>query len=141
MICGLALLPIQNSGYAYALNHVQYAYQIPVVTSKYCWLTFTSGCLQHCKGAKQQNIRCIASSLKFLWYGSMEWNMEENFSLEWNMEENFSMEWKIFGMEWKKIASTEYGKIVFHSIPKHALCLVSIAFAGEREQGRKQWNK
>ena len=50
-----------------------------------------SGCLQHYKGAKQQNIRCIASSLKFVWYGSMEWNMEEN----------FSMEWKIFGMEWK----------------------------------------
>ena len=61
----------------------------------YGWRTFTSGCLQHCKGAKQQNIRCIASSLKFLWYGSMEWNMEENFSMEWNME------WKIFGMEWK----------------------------------------
>ena len=47
--------------------------------------------------------------------------MEENFSMEWNMEENFSMEWKIFGMEWKKIASMEYGKIVFHSIPYHAL--------------------
>ena len=47
----------------------------------------------------------------------MEWNMEENFGMEWNMEENFSMEWKIFGMEWKKIASMEYGKIVFHSIP------------------------
>ena len=57
------------------------------------------------KGAKQQNICCIASSLKFLWYGSMKWNMEENFSMEWNMEENFStkwnMEWKIFSMEWK----------------------------------------
>ena len=39
--------------------------------------------------AKMQSnkiIRCIASSLKFLWYGSME--------------ENFSTEWKIFGMEW-----------------------------------------
>ena len=43
--------------------------------------------------------------------------MEENFSMEWNKEENFSMEWKIFGMEWKKIASMEYGKIVFHYIP------------------------
>ena len=30
MICGLALLPIKNPGYAYALNHVPYAYQIPV---------------------------------------------------------------------------------------------------------------
>ena len=37
------------------------------------------------------------------------------------MEENFSMEWKIFSTEWKKIASMEYRKIVFHSIPYHAL--------------------
>ena len=56
-------------------------------------------------------IDCIASSLKFLWYGSMEWNLEEN----------FCMEWKIFGMEWKKITSMEYGKIVFHFIPCPAL--------------------
>ena len=28
------------------------------------------------------------------------------------------MEWK---MEWKKIVGMEYGKIVFHSIPLHAL--------------------
>ena len=48
--------------------------------------------LQRCKAT---NIRCIASSLKFLWYGSMEWNMEENFGMEWNMEENFSMEWNM----------------------------------------------
>ena len=48
--------------------------------------------------------------------------MEENFGMEWNMEENFSMEWKIFGMEWKKIASMEYGKIVFHSILCPACC-------------------
>ena len=40
------------------------------------------------------------------------------------MEENFSMEWKIFSMEWKKIASMEYGKIAFHSIPYHALVCV-----------------
>ena len=43
--------------------------------------------------------------------------MEENFSMEWNMEwKIFGMEWKIFGMKWKKIASMEYGKMVFHSI-------------------------
>ena len=36
--------------------------------------------------AKVQNISCIASSLKVLWYGSMEWNMEENFSVEWNVQ-------------------------------------------------------
>ena len=41
--------------------------------------------------------------------------------MEWNMEENFSMERKIFGMEWKKITRMEYGKIVFYSIPYHAL--------------------
>ena len=58
-----------------------------------------------------------SSSIPFLWYGSMEWNMKKNFSMEWNMDENFSMEWKIFGMEWKKIASMEYGKIVFHTMP------------------------
>ena len=92
MICGLGLPLIQNPGYAYALNHVQYANQIPVVASYYGWRTFTSGCSQHCKDAKQKNIRCIASSLKFLWYGSVKWNMEENFSMEWNMEENFCME-------------------------------------------------
>ena len=51
--------------------------------------------------AKVQNIHCIASNLKVLWYGSMEWNMEENFSLEWNME------WKIFSTEWKEIAGME----------------------------------
>ena len=33
VIYGLALPPIQNLGYAYALNHVQYTYQIPVVAS------------------------------------------------------------------------------------------------------------
>ena len=46
--------------------------------------------------------------------------MEEKFSMEWNMEENFSMEWN---MEWKKISGIEYEKIVFHSIPYHALGL------------------
>ena len=51
---------------------------------------------------------------------SMEWNMEENFSMEWNME------WKIYGMECKKIASIEYGKIVFHSIPCPACRTVGI---------------
>ena len=79
---------LQSPGYAYALNHVQYAYQIPVVASWYCWRTFTSSCLQHCKDAKQQNIRFIAFSLKFLWCRRMECNMEENFRMEWNMEEN-----------------------------------------------------
>ena len=44
------------------------------------------------------------------------------------MEENFSMDWKILGMEWKwkKIASMEYGKIVFHSIPCSARKTVAV---------------
>ena len=46
--------------------------------------------------------------------------MEENFSMEWNME------WKIFSMEWTKIAGMEYGKIVFHSIPYHALSTTQV---------------
>ena len=123
MICGLALLPIQNSGFAYM--HTRYRSLHLCI----CWRTFTRGCLQHCKGSKQQNIRCIASSLKFLWYESMEWNMEENFSMEWNMEENFSMEWsmewKIFGMEWKwngrKLPVWNMEKsssIPYHALPK-----------------------
>ena len=29
-------------------------------------------------------IRCVAPSINALWYGSMKWNMEENFSMEWN---------------------------------------------------------
>ena len=57
--------------------------------------------------AKVQYKLRVASGLNLPWYGSMEWNMEDN----------FSMELKIFSMEWKKIASMEYGKIVFHSIP------------------------
>ena len=36
------------------------------------------------------------------------------------MEENFSMEWKSLSLEWKKIDSMEYGKIVFPSILYHA---------------------
>ena len=54
----------------------------------------------------------------------MEWNTEENFSMEGNME------WKIFSMEWKwngkKIASMEYRKIVFHSIPYYALLATQV---------------
>ena len=66
--------------------------------------------------AKVQNIRWIASSLKFFWYESMEWNIEDNFNMEWNME------WKIFGMEWNRMEETcQYGiwknHLPLHSIP------------------------
>ena len=39
--------------------------------------------------------------------------------MEYGMEDF----WYGMEMEWKKIASMEYGKIVFHSIPYHALIL------------------
>ena len=55
MICGLALLPIQNPGYVYALNHVQYAYQIPVAAS-YSIVGAPSRAVAY-NIAKQQNIR------------------------------------------------------------------------------------
>ena len=51
----------------------------------------------------------VAAGLNLPWYKSMEWNMEETFS-----------------MEWKKIASMEYGKIVFHSIPCPAIRLFTV---------------
>ena len=60
------------------------------------------------KVAKMQYKLRVASGINIPWYGSIEWNMEENFDMEWNME-------------WKKIARMKYGKIVFHSIPYHAL--------------------
>ena len=57
-----------------------------------------------CNIAKVQTTLCTALGLIVLQYGRMEYYMEEDFS-----------------MEWKKIASMAYGKIVFHSIPYHAL--------------------
>ena len=42
-----------------------------------------------CKGtlnvAKVQYKFLVASDLNLDWYGSMEWNMEENFSIEWKI--------------------------------------------------------
>ena len=86
------------------------AHQIPVVASLIIYASSRVRCLNI---AKVQIRLCIAFDLKVLWYGSMEWNMEEN----------FGMEWKIFNMERKwngrKLAvwSTEKSS----SIPYHAL--------------------
>ena len=64
-----------------------------------------------CKGsinvAKVQHKLPVASGLYLAWYGSMEWNMEEN----------FSMEWKIFSMEWKWHCELWKDRFPFHSIP------------------------
>ena len=56
------------------------------------WLLTT---LQRCKATKY-TLHCSQSKISLVWKYGME-------------------------MEWKKIASMEYGKIVFHSIPYHAL--------------------
>ena len=68
-----------------------------------------------CKGAlnvaKVQYKLRVTFVLNLPWYGSMEWNMEENFSMEWNMQ------WKIFSIEWKyNIRNLP----VLSSIPYHA---------------------
>ena len=115
------LLPIQNPGYVYALNLVQYAYRslhLSTVSAPLRAVAYNIAKVQ----SNKIYIRCIASSLHFLWYGSMEWNMEENFRIEWNME------WKIFGKEWKKITSMECGRKLpvwnmekSSSIPSHTM--------------------
>ena len=69
------------------------------------------------KIAKVQNIHCIASSLKVLWYGSMEWNVEENFSMEWKI---FSIEWK-----WNGRKLPEWNMEKSSSIPYHVLISTS----------------
>ena len=68
--------------------------------------------------AKIKYILRIASCLNLPRYGSMEWNMEENFSMEWNVE------WKIFSMEWKWNGRTfpvwsmeKSSSIPFHTMP------------------------
>ena len=87
VICSLAPL-IQNPCYVYALNHVMW---IPDTCCYIFVLLHTPLRVVAYNIPKVQNICCIASSLKIFWYGSVEWNMEEN----------FSMEWKIFSMKWK----------------------------------------
>ena len=66
--------------------------------------------------AKQQNIRCISSSLKFPWYGSMEWNMEENFSMEWKIFST-GMEWKWNGRKLPVWNMEKSSSIPFHTMP------------------------
>ena len=43
--------------------------------------------------------------------------------------------WYGMEMEWKKIASMEYGKIVFHSIPYHALVATTAKACSLRQVG------
>ena len=63
--------------------------------------------------AKVQYKLCKASCLNLTWYGSMEWNMEENFIMEWK---NFSMEWK-----WNVRKLLAWNMEKSSSIPYHTL--------------------
>ena len=71
-----------------------------------------------CKGtlyvAKVHYKLRVVSGLNLPWYGSMEWNMEENFSMEWK--------WK-----WRKLPVWNIKKIiVVNSIPYHALTTIRL---------------
>ena len=50
----------------------------------------------------------VASGLNIPWYGSIEWNMEENFNMEWNME---------YGMEENCPYEIWKNRLPFYSIP------------------------
>ena len=66
--------------------------------------------------AKVQIICGVGSRVKVLWYESIEWNMEENFSMEWNI---FSLEKdgkKL--LEWKN-------HLLFHTI-NHVLAVSNL---------------
>ena len=81
-------------------------------------LTFASDYLQRypINIVKTQNKLSVASGLNLPWY-EMEYERKFYYGMKYGMEDFY------YGMkmEWKKIASKEYGKIVFHSIPYHAL--------------------
>ena len=93
MICGLALLPIQNPGYAYALNHVQYAYRyrslhlsivgarwhISIVGSRALYERLLTT-LQRCKATKY-TLRCFQSKISLAWKYGMEYGKK---ILVWN---------------------------------------------------------
>ena len=69
--------------------------------------------------AKVQYKLLVASGLNLPIYGSMEWNVEENFSIEWNME------WKIFAWNGRKLPVWNMKKS-FPFIPYHALLACAI---------------
>ena len=64
--------------------------------------------------AKVQCKLRIASGLNLPWYGSMEWNLEENFSTEWKI---FSMKWKWNGRKLPVRNIEKSSSIPFHTMP------------------------
>ena len=72
--------------------------------------------LQRCKAAKY-TLNYFQSKISLVWKYGMEYGRKFWYGMEYGMEDF----WYGMEMEWKKIASMEYGKIAFHSIPYHAL--------------------
>ena len=68
--------------------------------------------------AAKYTLHCFQS--KLLWYRSMEWNMEENFSMEWKI---FSMEWKWNGRKLPVWNMKKSSSIPFHTMPCLLTCL------------------
>ena len=82
-------------------------------------LTFVSDCLQSMLNtAKVGDKLRVASDLNLPWYGSIKWNIEENFRMEWNME------WKISSIYiWNGRKLPVWNIEKSSSIPYHALTL------------------
>ena len=76
--------------------------------------------------AKMQSSKIDVALLPvYTFFGMEVWNGIRKKILVWNeiWKEDF---WYGMEMEWNKIASMEYGKIVFHSIPCHALSTTQV---------------
>ena len=82
MIYCLALPPNQNPDNTYALNHMQYAYQIPIVA--FSIVDAPSRAVAYNIANMQSSKIGVALIPVHTFFGMEVWN-------EWNMEENFSM--------------------------------------------------
>ena len=80
-------------------------------------LTYVSDYWQKYAYSNVSKMQCklrVAFGLNLPWYGSMEWNVEENFSMEWKI---FSMEWKWNGRKFPEWNMEKSSFIPFHTIP------------------------
>ena len=84
--------------------------------------------------AKVQIRLCIAFDLKVLWYGSMEWNMEENFSMEWNI---FNMEWKCKGRKLAVWSMEKSSSIPYRALVASSWGLFCVIAPGQYSSSRR----
>ena len=111
VICCLAPYPIHNPGNAYASNHVQCAYQIPVVASLYRYVHLHQWLLTTLQRCKIYNALLLVK--KFFWHGSIEWNGRFFVQNGNGMEENCQ-----YGI-WKNY-------LPFHSIKCPVYCKLNL---------------